>query len=142
MVDNMLRNCQAWAEAVSDRVKTSEIGHQAVDNLKVLLYGIGLLSLTAWLIIRAATILKTPRVVRPGTPDLEKPASRNGKPQRPLGGVFSWSFGGQELIMQQYGSPCSLPVRRRLLTQIGMWPRRNRMHTGRLDMGHITLPWD
>ncbi|PQE15453.1 mannosyl transferase protein [Rutstroemia sp. NJR-2017a BVV2] len=85
MVDNVLRNCQAWAESVSDRVKTSEIGQQAVDNQRLLLYGVGLLSLTAWLIIRAVTILKTPRVARPGTPDLEKPASRNGKPQRPLG---------------------------------------------------------
>lgn len=91
MVDNnMLRSCQTWAESVSDRVKTSEIGQQAVANPKVLLYGIGLLSLTAWLIIRAAAILKNPRIARPGTPDLEKPASRGVKPQRPLGGAFTW----------------------------------------------------
>ncbi|KAM3076846.1 hypothetical protein ACMFMG_003688 [Clarireedia jacksonii] len=85
MTNNMLRNCQTWAESMGDRVKTSEIGQQAIDNSKVLLYWIGLLSLAAWLIIRAVAFLKNSRVARPGTPDLEKPSSRNGKPQRSLG---------------------------------------------------------
>ena len=58
------------------------------DSPKMLLYSIGLVCIAAWLLVRGAKSFRNPGHARPRTPDLEKPASRNGKVQRPLGGQY------------------------------------------------------
>jgi hypothetical protein len=92
MNEMKLENFQVWTRSTYEQLKTSEVAQMAIDNPKMLLYGAGLVCLTAWLLVRAAAMLNKPRHVRPRTPDLEKPASWNGKAQRPLGGRYGSSL--------------------------------------------------
>ncbi|KAJ8070806.1 hypothetical protein OCU04_001168 [Sclerotinia nivalis] len=85
MGETKLDELQLWTRSTCERVKSSEAARMITHNPHMLLYGAGLICLAAWLLIRAATIFKKPRHARPRTPDLEKPTSRNGKPQRQLG---------------------------------------------------------
>ncbi|KAI9645494.1 hypothetical protein NHQ30_006233 [Ciborinia camelliae] len=88
MGEMKLEDFQIWTRSTCERLKASEAAQMATDNPKLLLYGAGLVCLAAWLLIQAATMFKKPGHARPRTPDLEKPASRNGKAQRPLGGWY------------------------------------------------------
>ncbi|EDN96444.1 hypothetical protein SS1G_01370 [Sclerotinia sclerotiorum 1980 UF-70] len=85
MGETKLDDLQVWTRSTCERFKSSEAARMITHNPSMLLYSTGLICLTAWLLIRAVTIFRKPRHARPRTPDLEKPTSRNGKVQRPLG---------------------------------------------------------
>lgn len=86
MGETKLEAFHLWTRSIYERLKTSETAQMVTYSPKMLLYGIGLVCIAAWLLLRAAKMFGKPGHARPRTPDLEKPMSRNGKGQRPLGG--------------------------------------------------------
>lgn len=84
--ETKLENLHLWIRSTCERLRTSEVTLMANENPKMLLYDVGAVCLAVWLLVRAAKLFRKPIHARPRTPDLEKPASRNGKAQRPMGG--------------------------------------------------------
>jgi hypothetical protein len=77
-----IKHCREW-------LKGLPVIQRAIENPKLVLYGIAVLLLTTWLLIRATQFLTKPTHSRSATPDLEKPASRSFKgPQRKPGGLY------------------------------------------------------
>jgi hypothetical protein len=77
-----IKHCREW-------LKGFPVIQRASENPKLVLYGIAVLLLTTWLLIRAKQFLTKPTNSRSATPDLEKPASRNFKgAQRKPGGLY------------------------------------------------------
>jgi len=85
-----MQRCQKWAEQLMDRTKLFPAIQKADSNLRCILYGVVLLCLVTWLLIRAAKLLRKPALSRSATPDLEKPLARTFKvPQRTPGGLHN-----------------------------------------------------
>lgn len=78
-----MEKCREWIEGMG----SSSSSNVTAANPRILFYGIAILGIASWLFVRALQFLKKPAKYRPGTPDLEKPASRSFKaPQRKPGG--------------------------------------------------------
>jgi hypothetical protein len=84
-----IHRCQELAANLGSQIRLVATGSPII-----FLYGIVLLGLTSWLLIRTIQFLKKPSYDRPATPDLEKPASRIFKaPARTPGGLYHYVTG-------------------------------------------------
>lgn len=79
MAQSVVERCQEWATNLIDETQSSSFVQEAKVNPKATTVVIGALCCTLWLLSRMISVLKTPAVGRPATPDLEKPAARSFK---------------------------------------------------------------
>lgn len=78
-----MERCQEWMAHVGSQLKSVAIG-----SPKTILYGLALLALTSWLLLRATQYFKKPTDYPPRTPDVERRGSYFKAPQREPGGLY------------------------------------------------------
>lgn len=84
-----LRDCQDWAEASLENIRSYKLVESITAKPKYGLYGLLLIACVAWLTTRALQSLKGKEPSRSTTPDIEKPKSSLKAPQRPFGGEYT-----------------------------------------------------
>jgi hypothetical protein len=86
-----MQEAQEWAKRSLCAMKSHAVIQELVKNPKVGVYGLGLVAVAIWLLVRSISVLKAPAPTRPTTPDLEKPSARGGKfkaiDRKPGGGL-------------------------------------------------------
>lgn len=86
----MMDEFQNWAHNFFNPVTVAETFREVAAHPKPLLYVVLIVVLVGWLAISAVRKFKQPRIQRPSTPDLEKPAARTSSkfktPERQPGG--------------------------------------------------------
>jgi hypothetical protein len=78
-----VQKCQEWAGHLGIQMKSV-----ALSNPKMVLYGLALLALVSWLLLRATQYFKKPTDYPPRTPDVEKRGSYFKAPPREPGGLY------------------------------------------------------
>jgi len=81
-------SCRQWSKQLIQQIKSSLTFRNAASEPKLVLYGVALFAVFAWLWIRVISLLKRPQSSRPATQDPEKPALRRYKAPTRKPGVW------------------------------------------------------
>jgi hypothetical protein len=78
-----MQRCHEWVAHLGAQLKPVTIG-----GPKIIFYGIVLVALASWLIVRASKYFKKPTDYPPRTPDVERRGSYFKAPSREPGGLY------------------------------------------------------
>jgi len=78
-----VQKCQEWVAQFGSQMRSAAIG-----SPKTFLYGLALLALVSWLLLRASQYFKKPTDYPPRTPDIERRGSYFKVPPRAPGGLY------------------------------------------------------